>query len=161
MENDRLAEKRVLVVDDEADVLDAVEELLSQCRISKAASFEEGKQLLEKERFDLAILDIMGVDGYGLLEIAREKGVTALMLTAHALSPENIVKSYKGGACYYIPKEELVNIEIYINDVLEAIEKGKSTWSSWYSRLAQYCEKKFGSQWKENDPEFWEKLTYH
>jgi hypothetical protein len=39
----------------------------------------------------MTILDIMGVEGYELLEIATGRDVTAVMLTAHALSPDNIV----------------------------------------------------------------------
>ncbi len=48
---------------------------------------DETKKLLDYEHFDMAILDIMGVEGFELLEIAREKEVIAVMLTAHALSP--------------------------------------------------------------------------
>jgi len=40
----------------------------------------------------------MGVDGYKLLEIAVERKVIAVMLTANALSPEDTVKSLKDGA---------------------------------------------------------------
>ena len=100
----RLDGKKILIVDDEPDVLETLEELLSMCDVSKASSFEEAKKLLDFEYFDLAILDIMGVDGFELLEIARERDVIAVMLTAHALSPENIVKSYKEGAASYLPK---------------------------------------------------------
>jgi len=39
---------------------------------------------LQTRPFDIAILDIMGVDGYGLLRVAKERGVVAVMLTAHA-----------------------------------------------------------------------------
>ena len=38
----------------------------------------------------------MGVAGYDLLKIATQKNLTSVMLTAHALSPENVTKSYKG-----------------------------------------------------------------
>jgi hypothetical protein len=76
----------------------------------------------------MTILDIMGVDGYTLLEIATHRKVTAVMLTAHALSPENVGKSYKEGAASYLPKEEMANIASFLNDVLDAIEKGKNPW---------------------------------
>jgi DNA-binding response OmpR family regulator len=46
-----------------------VEDLLSMCDVVKASMFDEGKEHLESQKFDLAILDIMGVDGYGLLKI--------------------------------------------------------------------------------------------
>lgn len=153
--------KVVLIVDDEPDVLDSLEELLDKCTIVRAQSFEEANTLLETQPFDIAILDIMGVDGYQLLETATRKNVVTVMLTAHALSPENIKKSYQGGACSYIPKQEMINIESFLLDVLEAKEKGKNPWTSWYKRLASFCEEKFGPDWDKDEKEFWEKMIYH
>ena len=66
--------KRVLIVDDEPDVLDSLEELLSMCDVSRATSFEAAKALLETKPFDLAVLDIMGVQGYKLLDLALVRG---------------------------------------------------------------------------------------
>jgi DNA-binding response OmpR family regulator len=68
---DYLTGKRVLIVDDEEDVLDSLEDLLTMCKVMKASSFEEAKNLLMNGKFHLAILDIMGVDGYELLRIAN------------------------------------------------------------------------------------------
>ncbi|MBW1703461.1 MAG: response regulator [Deltaproteobacteria bacterium] len=127
--------KKVLIVDDEHDVLEALEEMLSMCDIAKASTFEEAKELLESRNFDIAVLDIMGVNGYGLLEIANKKNITAVMLTAHAFTPDNLVKSIKEGAASYLPKEEMANITTFLNDVLEAKEKGKDTWGPWQERL--------------------------
>ena len=153
--------KRVLLVDDEPDVLDTLEDLLPMCKTVKASNFKAASDYLENEYFDLTILDIMGVEGYRLLEIANQKKVTAVMLTAHALSPENVVKSYKEGAASYLPKEEMVNIVSFLNDVLEAQQKGKSTWSRWYDRLGGFFEKKFGAQWQDDEKEFWEKFPFY
>jgi DNA-binding response OmpR family regulator len=63
------------------------------CETVKASNFKAAKEFLETEYFDMTILDIMGVEGFQLLEIATQREVTAVMLTAHALSPDNIVKS--------------------------------------------------------------------
>ena len=111
MANISLENKKILIVDDEPDVLESLEELLDMCSIVRAETFETANALLETQEFDIAILDIMGVDGYQLLETANKKNVVTVMLTAHALSPDNIKKSYLGGACSYIPKEEMINIE--------------------------------------------------
>jgi len=154
----RLEGKRILIVDDEADVLMALEDLLPMCEVEKARSFEEAKTLLETHRFDMAILDIMGVDGFKLLAIANEKKVITVMLTAHGLSPENTVKSYKEGAASYVPKEEMAEIETYLNDVLEAKEKGKNFWWRWLERLGSYYDKRYGAGWQDHDREFWEKF---
>ena len=161
MSNITLENKKILIVDDEPDVLESLEEILSMTTTVRAETFEEANSLLESEDFDIAILDIMGVDGYQLLETATRKNVVTVMLTAHALSPDNIKKSYLGGACSYIPKEEMINIETFLIDVLTAKEEGKNPWTSWYKRLAKFCEDKFGPDWDKDEKEFWEKMIYY
>jgi DNA-binding NtrC family response regulator len=160
VESKLLDGKRVLVVDDEPDVLEPLVQLLSMCDVRKASTFEGAKELLEKEEFDIAVLDIMGVDGYKLLEISRKRNLVAVMLTAHALSPANIVRSFKGGAASYLPKDEMANIADFLEEVLEAKEKGKHFWWRWLDRWGAYYEKKFGPDWQNEDKEFWEKFKY-
>jgi DNA-binding NtrC family response regulator len=160
-EKDLLEGKRVLLVDDEPDVLDTLVDLLPMCETVKASNFKAAKEYLESEYFDLAILDIMGVEGYQLLKIANQRKVTAIMLTAHALNPENIVKSFKEGAASYLPKEEMVNIASFLNDILEAQEQGKNTWIRWYDRMGSFFEKKFGPKWQDDEKEFWEKFPFY
>ena len=140
--------KKVLLVDDEPDVLEALADLLPMCDLVKASTFDEAKKLLETQPFDIAIVDIMGVQGYVLLEISNEKKVIAVMLTAHAMTPDNVLKSYNEGAASFVPKEEMTNIAVFLNDILEAQEKGKSLWWRWYDRLADYFEKRFGPDWQ-------------
>ena len=111
MDNDTLIEgRRILVVDDEPDVLDVLEDLLPKCVITKASTFNQAKELLEDQYFDIAILDIMGVEGYELLKICNEKSVIGVMLTAYAVTPEDIKKSYEDGAASFVPKEKMHNI---------------------------------------------------
>ena len=160
-EYEYLAGKRILIVDDEPDVLDSLEDLLSMCDVTTASNFQEAKEYLQTRYFDLAVLDIMGVEGYDLLEVANQKGIVAAMLTAHALSPENLVKSYEEGAASYLPKEEMINIASFLNDILEAKEKGKNTWTRWYDRMGSFFEKRFGKDWKKSDQEFWEKFPFY
>ncbi len=73
MTKDVLKGKRILIVDDEPDVIETLEDLLNTCSLVKAYTFEDARDLLDRESFDMAILDIMGVDGYKLLEIANDK----------------------------------------------------------------------------------------
>ena len=151
MQNQNLLDgKRILIVDDEPDVLETLEDYLDMCRITKATDFQEARELLENQYFDAAILDIMGVDGYALLNICSRKGVVAVMLTAYAMTPEDIVKSYEDGAASFLPKEKMGDIEIFLCDIFEAKEKGKNLWWRWVDRLADYCEKKFGPDWQKD-----------
>ena len=152
--------KRILVVDDEPDILEALEELLEPiCDVVKAGNFDQAKSLLESQYFDMAILDIMGVHGYELLRIAVDKNVIAVMLTAHALSPDNIVKSFEEGAASYLPKEEIENIATFLNEILEAKEMGKHFWWRWLDRLGLYFDRKFGANWMKDDEDILEKLS--
>lgn len=151
-----LNHKTVLIVDDEADVLELLEDLLPMCEVVKATSFEQAARLLESRFFDLAILDIMGVDGYKLLEIATRREITAVMLTAHALSPEDTVKSFKEGAAYFIPKENMVDIATYLTEVLEDRDKGRNPLTRWLDRWVSKYDLLFGPDWKNKDKAFWE-----
>ena len=151
--------KKVLAVDDEPDILAALEELLDMCVVVTATSFEQAKQLLESDDFDIAILDIMGVDGYGLLEIANRKSLPAVMLTAHAFSADNLVRTIKEGAYAYIPKEEITQITDYLIDALTAQQNGENPWSAWQERLpSSYFERKWGAAWKDEDRNFWDQF---
>lgn len=158
-EGDLLKGKRILVVDDEPDVLDTLEGLLEECDVVKASTLDQAQALLEKETFDIAVLDIMGVDGYSLLGIAKAKKIIAVMLTAHALTPEDIVRSYRRGAASYVPKDKIGEIAAFLSDALEARETGKHFWWRWVERLGNaYWDKRFGPGWKDRDKEFWEKF---
>ena len=159
-EKDLLNGKNILIVDDEPDILETLEELLSMCNVEKASTFEDAWELLGTRYFDMAILDIMGVDGFRLLNLANERKVTAIMLTAHALNPGNAVRSYKEGAALYLPKDEMTHIATYLRDILEAKEEGKDTWWRWIERLGAFFERRFGPDWKADNREFWDKLTF-
>jgi len=156
-----LAGKKILIVDDEPDILDTLEELLDDCAVIKASSFHEAEAFLKEQDFDMAILDIMGVDGYKLLEIAKGKNITTIMLTARAVTPDDIAKSYKGGADFYVPKEEMVHIATFLEDVLEAKKSGKNPWGKWYQRLADFCERKFGEDWQDADEDFRKRFPFY
>jgi CheY-like chemotaxis protein len=150
--------KRVLIVDDEPDVLELLIELLDMCKVDAASSFEQAKELLENNAYQAAVLDIMGVKGYELLEIANRRDVPALMLTAHAISEDHLRKSIEKGASFYVPKDEMNRIATFLTDMLDAIEKKKNVWARWYERLSGFCDRRFGPKWRDEDPEFWDKV---
>jgi DNA-binding NtrC family response regulator len=151
--------KRVLIVDDEKDVLDVLIELLAPCKIDAANSFDEAKTFLESYEYDIIVLDIMGVKGFELLQLANSRHIPALMLTAYALNEETLAKAIKEGAAYFVPKQEMPQIATYVADVLEAKEKKKSPWVMWLKRLGGSFDIIFsGPQWRERQKEFLENL---
>jgi len=156
--DDILKGKKILIVDDEPDILETLEELLDMCLVDTAPDFEGAQKFLENNMYDVAILDIMGVGGYDLLELTRKKGVPALMLTAHALSPENLVSSIKGGAESYVPKDRMSEITTYLADILRAHEEGIKNHRNWFDRLEPFFDQKFGPDWKEEHKDFWKEF---
>ena len=150
-----LKDRRILVVDDEPDILETIEELLDICFLDMASSFDEARKLLEKNIYDAAILDIMGVSGYDILALAREKDVPAIMLTAHALTPENLKESITKGADAYIPKDELANLSDHVADVIRTRIQGKQGYGAWFPKLKPFFDKSFGSGWQDKDRQFW------
>lgn len=148
--------KRILIVDDEPDILETLEEILDMCLIDLAPNFVTARKFLEKNAYDAAILDIMGVQGYDLLKIATQKKIPCIMLTAHALSPENLVKSLREGAQSYVPKDKISEIPTYVAEIIEAAERGKAGSDvRWYDRLKPFFDRKFGKGWQDKDKDFW------
>jgi DNA-binding NtrC family response regulator len=148
MVNPKILEgKKVLIVDDEPDVLEALEETLDMCDIDTSTDYETAEQLLKSKKYDVAVLDIMGVNGYELLAVANKKGIPAVMLTAHALSADNFAKSMNDGACAYLPKDRLAEIDVYLTDVLEDGGINKGILGKWFDRLKSYYDNKFGPGW--------------
>jgi DNA-binding response OmpR family regulator len=158
MENTQTMEgKKVLVVDDETDILEALEELLEDnYSVDTASSFEGAVSCLKSETYDVAILDIMGVRGYDLLEATQEMGIPTLMLTAHAFSPDNLKKSIEMGADAYIPKDKMVDIVMYVDDVLTSHKNKRNNSGKWYASLQPLYDEIFGKGWKEKEETFWE-----
>jgi CheY-like chemotaxis protein len=145
-----LDEKKFLIVDDEPDILNVVEEEIlnacSHCVVDKATTYEEAVKYLETPDYDIVILDIMGVRGFELLEIAVEKKQKVVMLTAHALSPEALQRSYEMKARAYLPKDKLGEIIPYLEDVLTyEFEPG---WKRLYKNLRDVFDEIFGTDWE-------------
>ncbi|HEY8368049.1 MAG TPA: sigma-54 dependent transcriptional regulator [Thermodesulfobacteriota bacterium] len=100
---------RVLVIDDEADMVVNCQRLLERGGITclTATDAEMGLKLLEDERPDVVLTDLRmpKVDGLGVLARARELDPEAvvLVITAHA-TVESAVAAVKAGAWDYIAK---------------------------------------------------------
>jgi DNA-binding NtrC family response regulator len=148
-------DKLILAVDDEPDILETIRELLSECpaTLHTAGTFETARQLLISYSYDLVILDIMGVRGFDLLQIATARGLPAVMLTAHALSPEALKKSIELGARSYLPKGVLVSLVPFLEDVLKL--SYQSAWKRSLDQLASLFDEKFGSNWRKSEDHFW------
>ncbi len=146
-DKDILKGKRILAVDDEPDVLEVIREQLESAEVTTARDFEPARSLIEEETFDLVILDIMGVRGFDLLPITREKRIPAVMLTAHALTPESLQESVNKGAVSFLPKEELASLADLIGEILQEVEEGRTHWPKLIERLGPTFRDLWGQMW--------------
>ncbi len=149
------SKKRILAVDDETDVLDTIKDLLEEADVDIATDYETASEKIFTVKYDLAILDIMGVNGMKLLEECVQRGIPAVMLTANSLNPESLMESIKKGAISYLPKEHLSELDTMINDLLAARNEGKPTWKMLFEKLGKHFNRRFGGNWKDADKKFW------
>jgi len=155
-----LSGKRLLAVDDEVDVLDTLQDILTEhpgLILDRATDYETGFHLLRSWTYDAVILDIMGVRGFDLLNAAVHLGFPTIMLTAHALSSDYLKKSIEMGARAYIPKEKMSDIAEFLEDVLSL--EHRSSLMHMFNKLGGFFNSRFGSQWMENEKTFWEQVA--
>jgi len=150
-----LAGKSILAVDDEADILETIEDLLEEAKVDTARDYESASEKIRKQTYDLVILDIMGVNGLQLLEESVARGFPTVMLTAHAVNPEALMASIRKGAISYLPKESLSELDDLLNDLLGAYERGEAPWKLLFNKLGAYFDERFGADWKDSDKTFW------
>jgi len=99
----------------------------------------------------------MGVRGFDLLNMAVHRGFPTVMLTAHALSVPDLKHSIEMGARAYIPKERMVDIVAFLEDIL-TLEHGSGL-KRMFQRLGGFFGARFGSRWMEHEKSFWDKVS--
>lgn len=151
-----LKDKHILAVDDEWDVIETIQEILDDAKVDIAQDYETASEMILQTNYDLAILDIMGVNGIKLLEECVKRGIPAVMLTANAMNPESLMESIKKGAISYLSKEHLSDLDTLLNDLLGAKTEGKPTWKLLFEKLGSHFNLRFGKGWKKSNQDFWD-----
>src|ERR1700685_1205810 len=107
--DDEVSRGRILVIDDEPDIRESLEALLSQegYQVGLAANAAEGLKRLDTGLFDLVLLDLMMPDKSGMQVLeeirARDQETPIFMITAYG-SIEVAVEALKHGASDYFSK---------------------------------------------------------
>ncbi|MCP4022680.1 MAG: response regulator [Desulfobacteraceae bacterium] len=154
--NSFLKNKHILAVDDEWDVIETIVEILDEADVDTAQDYETASTKILQTKYDLAILDIMGVNGIKLLEECVKNDIPAVMLTANSLNPESLMESIKKGAISYLSKEHLSELDTLIEELMGAKNEGKPTWKLLFEKLGSHFNLRFGNNWKESNKEFWD-----
>lgn len=111
--------KPILIVDDEAAIAQLIAMTLARMGYTCQMAFDglKAAELLEKNEYDLVLLDIMlsGADGYELIDFIRPTGIPVIFISAKTTVADR-VKGLHLGACDYIvkpfaPEELLARVE--------------------------------------------------
>lgn len=118
---------KILIVDDEKAICDLIDLNLSASgyHCQSVQNGLDAIDLIEKENFDLILLDIMlpDVDGYELMEYIRPMGIPVIFITAKN-SVTDKVKGLRMGAEDYIVKPfEIIELLARIDVVLRRYNK--------------------------------------
>ncbi|MCM1988709.1 response regulator transcription factor [Oceanirhabdus seepicola] len=123
---------KILIVEDDTSISDLIKLNLRMVNYETGQAFngKEALDLIEKQDFDLILLDVMlpELDGFSVLDQIKHKNIPVIFLTAKA-SVSDKVKGLKMGAEDYIVKpfesiELLARVEVVLrrygkkNDVL-------------------------------------------
>ena len=120
---------RILVVDDEKPICDLIDLNLSSAgyHCTTVQDGAEAIAIIEKEEFDLILLDIMlpGANGYDVMEYVRPLGVPVIFITAkHEVKDR--VKGLKLGADDYLVKPfDVVELLARVEAVLRRYNKSE------------------------------------
>lgn len=120
---------KILIAEDEAAIANLVRTVLTDAgyRCVWAPDGTQAADLLEREPFDLALLDIMlpGADGYELLDYCKTLEVPVIFLTARG-EVEDRVRGLRRGAEDYLPKPfALPELLARVETVLRRCGKGE------------------------------------
>jgi len=129
---------RVLIVDDEKDIRDASERILTKMgfEVVKASRGDEAIQILPEKQVSIVLLDLKmpGLDGIEVLKRiqAMDKDILVIVITGYA-TVETAIEAMKLGAYDFIPKPfEPDHLRIIVN---RAQEKLRLAWEA--ERLEQ------------------------
>ena len=118
---------KILIVDDEKPICDLIDLNLTSAGYHCTAVQDglEAIDLIEKEEFELVLLDIMlpEIDGYELLEYIRPMGTPVIFITARG-SLQDRIQGLRIGADDYIVKPfEVIELLARIDVVLRRYQK--------------------------------------
>lgn len=118
---------RVLIVEDEKPISELIRLSLSKAGYYCLCAYDgaEAANILEKELFDLVLLDVMlpGVSGFELLEYIQPTGTPVIFITAKN-SLDDRVKGLRMGAEDYIVKPfEIMELLARVEVVLRRYQK--------------------------------------
>lgn len=151
------AKAKVLVIDDNREILELIREILSdKYRVLTAGDGNQGLEVLKKEVPDLVITDIMmpGTDGIELTRQIKQNQHTMyipLVILSAKNTNEEKVEGLESGADAYIPKPFNTN---YLRAVVDRLLESRVKLKEYYNSSASAYEFANGQLLQREDKDF-------
>ncbi|MCA9381220.1 response regulator [Candidatus Dojkabacteria bacterium] len=115
--------KRILIAEDEKAIISVLSIKLESSGfiVDKAMNGKEALELLQKNEYDLVLLDLIMpiVNGFEVLEYVKENNIDAKIIVTSNLGQEEDVKKAEGlGALDYFVKSDMT-----LSQIVEGIKK--------------------------------------
>ncbi len=122
---------RILIVEDEKPIAELIRLSLRRAGYHCQCVYDglAAADVLERERFDLVLLDIMlpGVDGFSLLEYIRPTGTPVIFLTAKNAVDDRVRGLRMGAEDYIVKPFEVLELLARVDVVLRRYHKTSDT----------------------------------
>lgn len=122
---------RILAVDDERPITELLRVSLSRAGYTCVCAYDgiEAANLVEKETFDLILLDIMlpGIDGFELMDYIRTTGIPVIFLTAKNAVSDRVKGLRMGAEDYIIKPFDILELLARVEGVLRRHGKLQTT----------------------------------
>ena len=122
---------RILIVEDEKPIAELIRLSLRRAGYHCQCVYDglAAADVLERERFDLVLLDIMlpGVDGFSLLEYIRPTGTPVIFLTAKNAVNDRVRGLRMGAEDYIVKPFEVLELLARVDAVLRRYHKTSDT----------------------------------
>ncbi len=146
MKESILNDKTVLAVSKDPDVLAVLEEEIVDdcpaCQFHKALSYQEAVERIHSFDYDAVLLDMVGVRGLNLAEMASRRNFPIAVLTAHPLTPEVLENRLGVKIQAYLPKEHIGEIVPFLEELF--IRRSVRGWKRFFLKIG----KKFEVDWE-------------
>ena len=122
---------RILAVDDERPIAELRRRSLNRAGYECVCDYDGGNdaKLIEKEIFDLILLDIMlpGIDGFELMDYIRTTGVPMIFLTAKNAVADRVKGLRMGAEDYMVKPFDVLELLARVDGVLRRHGKLQTT----------------------------------
>lgn len=134
---------RVLICDDHKIVRAGIKQLLQECpdikKIQEASDGTEAVEILQNEKFDIVLIDVLlpGTSGLELLELIKKRWpTTSILMLSMKTREQDVIRAFRLGASGYLATD--AELEELFNAIKKIASGGKYISASLAEKIALF-----------------------